>query len=88
MQKIDGTIVVAGHTDNVPISTSQYPSNWVLSAARSATVVHHLTKTGNFEAKRLQIRAHADTIPIASNNSHKNRAKNRRVEIIVKRKAG
>jgi chemotaxis protein MotB len=88
LQGIDGTIVVAGHTDNVPISTPQYPSNWVLSAARSATVVHHLTKTGSFNATRLQIRAHADTMPIASNNSPENRAKNRRVEIIIKRKAG
>ena len=88
LQDIGGTIVVAGHTDNVPISTSQYPSNWGLSAARSATVLHHLTKSGNFDASRLQIRAHADTIPVAPNNSPENRAKNRRVEIIVKRKAG
>jgi chemotaxis protein MotB len=47
-----------------------------------------LTKTGSFDATRLQIRAHADTMPIAPNNSPENRAKNRRVEIIVRRKEG
>ena len=83
LKGMDGKIIVAGHTDNVPISTRQYPSNWVLSAARSATVVHFLTKFGDVKPGRIQIRAHADTQPIAPNKSSRNRAKNRRVDIIV-----
>ena len=83
LKKVDGHIIVAGHTDNVPIATSQFPSNWVLSAARAATVVHYMTKNGGVPPNRLQIRAHADMLPLAPNDSRSNRAKNRRVEIIV-----
>lgn len=83
LKKVDGYIIVAGHTDNVPIATPQFPSNWVLSAARAATVVHYMTKNGGVPPNRLQIRAHADMLPLAPNDSRANRAKNRRVEIIV-----
>ena len=85
LQEVDGHIIVAGHTDNVPIATSQYPSNWVLSAARAATVVHYMIKTGGVRPERMQIRAHADLLPLAPNDTVANRAKNRRVEIIVAR---
>jgi chemotaxis protein MotB len=88
LKSMDGKIVVAGHTDNVPISTSQYPSNWVLSAARSATVVHYLTKFRDVTPSRIQIRAHADTQPVAPNKTSINRAKNRRVDIIVQNRFG
>ncbi len=88
LEGVEDKIIVAGHTDNVPISTSQYPSNWLLSAARSATVVHYLTELGYIESDRIQLRAHAETQPIASNDSELNRAKNRRVEIIVSNKLG
>lgn len=84
LNTVDGKIVVAGHTDNVPIATKFYPSNWVLSAARSATVVHHLTKFGGLVPSRVQIRAHAETQPFVPNDNARNRAKNRRVEIILK----
>lgn len=83
---VEGKIIVAGHTDNVPISTSKYPSNWLLSAARSAAVVHYLTQSGFVKPDRIQIRAHAETQPIAPNDSELNRAKNRRVEIVVSNK--
>lgn len=88
LKDMEGKIIVAGHTDDVPISTSQYPSNWLLSAARSATVVHFLTKFGDVGSDRIQIRAHADTQPVAQNVSKDNRAKNRRVDIIVQNKLG
>ncbi len=87
LRNVEGNIIVAGHTDNIPIATTQYPSNWVLSAARAATVVHYMTKTGGVPPKRMQIRAHADMIPLAKNDTSANRAKNRRVEIIVARDA-
>ena len=83
LNKIDGNIIVAGHTDNVPISNYEYRSNWELSAARAANVVHYLITKGKVDSGRIQIRAHADTKPLVANNSWENRAKNRRVEIII-----
>lgn len=83
LNKVDGNIIVAGHSDNVPISNYEFKSNWELSAARAANVVHYLTTKGKVMPERLQIRAHADTEPLAPNNSWENRAKNRRVEIVI-----
>lgn len=79
----DGRIIVSGHTDSDPISTPIYPSNWVLSAARAAAVVHHMSETGFADPSRIEIRAFADTRPIAPNDTRENRAKNRRIEINV-----
>lgn len=76
-----GRIVVGGHTDNIPISTPVYPSNWVLSAARSASVVHYLAEISFTDPERIEIRAYADTQPVAPNDSPENRARNRRIEI-------
>ncbi|RMG56764.1 MAG: type VI secretion system protein TssL [Gammaproteobacteria bacterium] len=84
LKKTDGEIVVAGHTDNIPISTPTYPSNWVLSAARAANVVHYFSKIDPELSKRMQIRAYADTRPKAPNDTPENRARNRRVEIIIR----
>ena len=83
LNKIEGNIIVAGHTDNVPINTYEYRSNWELSAARAANVVHHLTKKNGVDANRIQIRAHAETKPLVSNDTWENRARNRRVEIVI-----
>ena len=83
LNKSKGNIMVAGHTDNIPIRTGQFPSNWVLSAARAASVVHQLTHTGLKDENRIQIRAYADTHPLVDNNSPANRAKNRRIEINI-----
>ena len=83
LNKIDGNVIVAGHSDNVPINTYEFRSNWELSAARAANVVHHLTKKGKVNSNRVQIRAHAETKPLVPNNSRDNRAKNRRVEIVI-----
>jgi chemotaxis protein MotB len=83
LKKIDGNIIVAGHSDNVPIHTYEYRSNWELSAARAANVVHHLTKKNRVDANRIQMRAHAETKPLVPNDSRENRARNRRVEIVI-----
>lgn len=76
-------IVVSGHTDDVPIATENYPSNWVLSSARAASVVHHLAKARLADPQRIEIRAYGDTRPLVDNDTPSNRAKNRRVEIDV-----
>jgi len=78
-----GRIIVSGHTDNVPISTRNYPSNWVLSAARAASVVHYLSEIRMTDPARIEIRAFADTQPVAGNETPENRAQNRRIEINI-----
>ena len=61
---MEGNIVVSGHTDNLPIETRAFPSNWVLSSARAASVVHHLASADLDDPSRIEIRAYADTRPI------------------------
>ncbi|MCP4982570.1 MAG: flagellar motor protein MotB [Gammaproteobacteria bacterium] len=79
----DGHFVIAGHTDDIPIETSRFRSNWDLSAARAASVVHFFIRQGDIDPERMEIRALADNEPIVPNDSWDNRAKNRRVEISV-----
>ncbi len=74
----EGDVVVAGHTDNIPISTDWYRSNWELAAGRAVTVAHSLLSDGTIDPNRLVIEGHADTDPLVPNDSYENRAKNRR----------
>lgn len=78
-----GKLTVEGHTDDIPIRTSRFYSNWDLSAARSAAVANVLLATGDVEPRRLAVKGLADTEPRVDNISAENRAKNRRVEIII-----
>ena len=82
LQPLYGAIAVAGHTDNVPISNSQYRSNWDLSAARAATVVQQLLDTG-IDPERVMVSGYADTQPRAPNDTATNRALNRRIDITL-----
>ncbi|MCG6864417.1 MAG: type VI secretion system protein TssL, long form [Thiogranum sp.] len=79
----DGKIIVAGHTDNVPIYTERFRSNWELSAARAVSVAHEMMLATNIPAERFLIQGFADTEPVAKNDTPANRAKNRRVEIVL-----
>lgn len=81
----DGQVVVAGHTDNIPINTSRFRSNWELSAARAVTVAHALIGEGGIDAGRMLIEGHADNDPLVPNDSWENRSKNRRVELVLLR---
>ncbi len=83
LKDTSGRITVAGHTDNRPIYTKRFPSNWELSGARAATVARELLASKELERKRFSIIGHADTIPIKENDTRANRAYNRRVEIII-----
>ncbi len=83
LNKVEGRILIAGHTDNIPIQTGEFPSNWVLSAARAAVVAYTMTDRGGIAPERVEIRAYADNRPVEPNSSPEGRAKNRRVEIIV-----
>jgi len=80
-------VQVEGHTDDRPIATSQYPSNWQLSGARAAAVVQQLNSAG-VSSKRMSLAGFAAQHPIAGNATPGGRAKNRRVEIILTRLHG
>jgi chemotaxis protein MotB len=81
--ELDRHVRVEGHTDSVPISTVQFPSNWELSATRAVTVVRTLSEQYGLQADHLTAVGHADSRPLADNLTPENRAKNRRVEIVV-----
>ncbi len=82
---IDNSVTVEGHTDNIPISTSQFPSNWELSSARAGAVVRYFEAAngGALAAGRLTAEGFADTRPIDTNDTDQGRARNRRVEVVV-----
>ncbi len=79
-----GKIEVQGHTDDIPINTSRFRSNWELSSSRAVSVAHELMKGGDVNSRRFQITGYADTQPLVPNNGSDNRARNRRVEILIK----
>ncbi len=76
------SLSVEGHTDNVPISTAQFPSNWELSSARATRVTRYLVEQG-IAAQRVRAIGYADTQPRADNQSAEGRARNRRVSFIL-----
>ena len=78
----DKVIRVVGHTDNVPIKTKVFPSNWELSVARATTVVRYLQETG-MPPERMVASGRAEYQPIASNDDPEGRRKNRRIEITL-----
>ncbi len=80
-----GKIIVAGHTDNIPISTKRFRSNWELSSARAVTVVHAMLSNAALDQNRFLIQGFADSQPLVPNDSSENRALNRRVELIIQR---
>ncbi len=78
-------IQVVGHTDNFPISTPEFPTNWELSAVRATRVARYLIRTGRLDPGRFTVIGHSLYRPVAPNTSLENKAKNRRVEIIITR---
>ena len=77
-----GSIDIEGHTDNIPIETISFPSNWELGAARATNVIHYLV-TQNIEPSRLRAITSGETRPIADNSTEQGREKNRRVSIVI-----
>lgn len=84
LEKIPNQVAVEGHTDNLPIQTWEFPSNWWLSTARANRVVEYFIAQHNVAPNRLSAVGYGEYRPVASNNSEDDRAKNRRVEIIIK----
>lgn len=84
INETQGQIRVAGHTDNIPISTDWYRSNWELATTRAVTVSEFMLNSKNgIDANRLVVEGYADTRPLVDNDTPENRAKNRRVEIVL-----
>ncbi|MBE95834.1 flagellar motor protein MotB [Marinobacter sp.] len=79
-----GDVLVAGYTDDRPIASGRYRSNWDLSAARAVSVVHELVMNRQVPAERVVAAGRAETNPLVPNDSPENRAKNRRVEIAIR----
>lgn len=82
-RKMNGTIEITGHTDDTPIHTERFRSNWDLSAARAATVAHELLMDETLDPTRIKVIGVAGSKPRYPNDSEPNRRKNRRVEITL-----
>lgn len=78
-----GLILIEGHTDNIPIKTAQFPSNWELGSSRATSVLHFLVLQ-QLDSSHLRAITYADTMPIADNSTPEGREKNRRVNILIK----
>ncbi|MBL6933444.1 MAG: OmpA family protein [Rhodospirillales bacterium] len=87
IEKSDGDVIIAGHTDDLPISTERFRSNWDLSAARANSVVHYLLEFTEISSSRLAAMGYADSRPLAPNDSEESRSLNRRVEVVIRKTA-
>lgn len=83
-----GEIIVSGHTDNIPIKTGRFRSNWELSAARAVTVLHAMLRNKDIDPDRVQVQGHAETQPMDTNATSEGRTRNRRVELVITRGHG
>ena len=83
LAECQGDIIVSGYTDNLPVNSRRFRSNWDLSAARAVSVVHQLIFNNKIDPNRVMAAGRAETNPLADNDSAENRAKNRRVEINI-----
>ncbi|MBR7888759.1 flagellar motor protein MotB [Marinomonas sp. A79] len=81
---IQGTISVEGHTDNIPIDSRRFRSNWQLSSARAISVAEELFSSRQLDQSRFAVTGFADTRPLVPNDTSARRATNRRVEIVIK----
>ncbi|WP_373808016.1 OmpA/MotB family protein, partial [Jeotgalibaca porci] len=72
-----------GHTDDIPNAYGQYPTNWELSVGRAVSVLRYLNENEHVDARRLSAVGYGENQPLAPNNSEENRARNRRVNIVV-----
>ena len=79
----DNELVIEGHTDNVPMTSGRFPSNWELSTARAVTVVRYLSESLDIDPGRLSAVGYGEYRPIKPNDTAENRAANRRVNILI-----
>lgn len=80
---IPNEVIVEGHTDNVPIHTEQYPTNWELSTQRAVNVLKYFVQVKGQNPQRFQAAGYGEYRPIAPNDNYANQSKNRRVNILI-----
>lgn len=83
MTQYSNPLRIEGHTDNIPISSSQFPSNWELSTARSTNVLRYILKSYEVDPSSISATGYAEFRPAAENTTAEGRAKNRRVDIVL-----
>ena len=83
ISSLKNPILVEGHTDNRPINTDRFPSNWELSADRAVNVVRYFVEVLGEDPERFSATGYAEFKPVAPNNNYENMAKNRRVDILI-----
>ncbi len=76
-------LIIEGHTDSEPVHTAKFPSNWELSAVRATKVLRYLAARDQINPQRMTAVAYADQKPVAPNDTEENRARNRRIEILI-----
>ena len=80
---IDNSIRIEGHTDNVPINTAQFPSNWELSTARATTIIRYFLTNFQFDPQKLSAAGYGEYRPVAANDTPEGRDQNRRVDVVI-----
>ncbi|HHI03728.1 MAG TPA: chemotaxis protein MotB [candidate division Zixibacteria bacterium] len=83
IKSLPNHIRIEGHTDNRPINTLKYPSNWELSSARATEVVRYFIDEHNIRPDKISALGYGEFRPLVPNNTEDNRAKNRRVDILI-----
>ncbi|MGG4451680.1 OmpA family protein [Brevibacillus porteri] len=83
LKRFEHKVRIEGYTDNVPISRSSYQSNWELSSARSISVMREMVDAHSLPASRFTVAGLGEYKPLVDNSNAENRAKNRRVEIVI-----
>ncbi|MBM4341522.1 MAG: flagellar basal body stator protein MotB [Deltaproteobacteria bacterium] len=83
IEKIPNHIRIEGHTDNIPINTSRFPSNWELSTARATMIVRYLLDHFRFDPDRLSATGYAEFRPVDTNSTAEGRLQNRRVDFVI-----
>lgn len=84
LKKIPNHVVVEGHTDNRPINTTQFPSNWELSVHRATSLLRYLVEKRHLEPARFAAAGYGEYAPLAGNDDETGRRLNRRVDIVIK----
>ena len=83
LKTLPNDIRIEGHTDNIPIATEQFPSNWHLSIARATNAAYYLMNDQGLKQERVSVVGNSEFKPITKNDSDESRALNRRVDIVI-----
>lgn len=83
LKDLPNSLRVEGHTDNIPVRTAQYPSNWDLSSARAIRILKYFFEVHGFDPSKLSAAGYGEFRPVETNDTPSGRAKNRRVDIMV-----